>query len=232
MCGERGAFSFCGVEKCGSSPRVRGTPQILNSGSVVSRFIPACAGNAHRHFCGMAETPVHPRVCGERAVHLRGEFNLSGSSPRVRGTHIRPEITFDLNRFIPACAGNADWGCVMVRIFSVHPRVCGERAHSSLSTPQIFGSSPRVRGTLSSPSDNYLYRRFIPACAGNALLLTLCSQSIPVHPRVCGERGIRSLNKFRSHGSSPRVRGTPLFPDQGSSCSRFIPACAGNARPA
>ena len=74
------------------------------------RFIPACAGNSR----------VHPaRGCG------------TGSSPRVRGTRLRPETSSgSRGRFIPACAGNSH-GC----------DARAQRVHADV------GSSPRVRGT-------------------------------------------------------------------------------------
>ena len=47
---------------------------------------------------------------------------------------------------------------------------------------------------------------------------------------MCGER-VEGVNLIaREHGSSPRVRGTPLTPKPRTEAHRFIPACAGNAR--
>ncbi len=92
-----------------------------------------------------------------------------------------------------------------------------------------FGSSPRVRGThrhrLHFPSP----LRFIPACAGNALLPGRRAGLEPVHPRVCGERFDRRLYSYHLYGSSPRVRGTRAGACPIAWLRRFIPACAGNA---
>ncbi len=71
--------------------------------------------------------------------------------------------------------------------------------------------------------------RFIPACAGNAKLGTHIGTRRPVHPRVCGERFAHQAHLRGLIGSSPRVRGTLQYLDQGFDVSRFIPACAGNA---
>src|SRR5208282_131487 len=106
---------------------------------------------------------------------------------------------------------------------SVHPRVCGE--HGSL-TGQIWhfhGSSPRVRGTLNELDTASLKRRFIPACAGNTLLVVISTPVPPVHPRVCGEHLGIAGTVFDALGSSPRVRGTrsPCLPVP-RRC-RFIP---------
>ena len=49
---------------------------------------------------------------------------------------------------------------------------------------------------------------------------------------MCGER-LRKERRERKHfGSSPRVRGTHAVSTETTKSSRFIPACAGNARPA
>ena len=115
---------------------------------------------------------------------------------------------------------------------SVHPRVCGERARGLCPRRNPNGSSPRVRGTRSRYPEGHRRRRFIPACAGNAPLRTYRQMPRSVHPRVCGERKL-SRGKFTAaFGSSPRVRGTPRRVSRRQGGFRFIPACAGNARPA
>ncbi len=52
---------------------------------------------------------------------------------------------------------------------AVHPRVCGERNTAGAVTAAGNGSSPRVRGTRDELLAHRVDRRFIPACAGNAL---------------------------------------------------------------
>ena len=53
-------------------------------------------------------------------------------------------------------------------VMAVHPRVCGERVRALFLLLWDYGSSPRVRGTLSQE--------------------TLKHDELTVHPRVCGER--------------------------------------------
>ena len=72
-------------------------------------------------------------------------------------------------RFIPACAGNAVSAASAAVNATVHPRVCGERAGPSDIDGWSAGSSPRVRGTLETPTLTLHDTRFIPACAGNAM---------------------------------------------------------------
>ncbi len=70
----------------GSSPRVRGTQNVIEATRRLYRFIPACAGNTSHHKKWFYCVSVHPRVCGE---HIRTRWwvvSRIGSSPRVRGT--------------------------------------------------------------------------------------------------------------------------------------------------
>ena len=53
--------------------------------------------------------------------------------------------------------------------------------------------------------------RFIPAGAGNGVLIERCKQSIAVHPRGCGERDALQDELALETGSSPRVRGTEPY---------------------
>ncbi len=133
------------------------------------------------------------------------------------------------HRFIPACAGNASLYRFRSPAAPVHPRVCGERSRLESLCIAVCGSSPRVRGTLDCVHYETPLGRFIPACAGNATSSMRRRSSKSVHPRVCGER-LRGAEWFEcAVGSSPRVRGT-RFPGAATcQCSRFIPACAGNA---
>ena len=70
---------------------------------------------------------------------------------------------------------------------TVHPRVCGEHRPSHADVIDALGSSPRLRGTQSWETMEDAYLRFIPAFAGNTILLALPASSSTVHPRVCGE---------------------------------------------
>ena len=195
----------------GSSPRVRGTRTLARR--------------------TLDSNPVHPRVCGELRVRLRG---LHGGQ-----------------RFIPACAGNSKGVRVAHCRQPVHPRVCGELgdppppshaaarfipacAGNSLqdsTIPMLFsGSSPRVRGTHHMEKRTWNALRFIPACAGNSLPPSTITTWATVHPRVCGELALRRRTRrwflrfipacagnsaravapaLTTTGSSPRVRGTP-----------------------
>ena len=106
-CGERWDAGRPGAEIGGSSPRVRGTRCCPSSRLHPGRFIPAGAGNAHRRHGARRSGSVHPRGCGERPATHGQAYQLSGSSPRVRGTRSGRCAAPRWRRFIPAGAGNA-----------------------------------------------------------------------------------------------------------------------------
>ena len=188
VCGERMRRDTKDPMRFGSSPRVRGTAQGSNPECAILRFIPACAGNGLLGRRSTSRGSVHPRVCGERYSRTLSASVATGSSPRVRGTEMMPPMCSSNHRFIPACAGNGARPSTTTAAAAVHPRVCGERTcHRRCRAPNC-GSSPRVRGTVTTPVGRKTTRRFIPACAGNGRGCRVHSRNSPVHPRVCGER--------------------------------------------
>ena len=194
--------------RSGSSPRERGTlPEGQGEGSLF-RFIPARAGNA-RYFADRASaSPVHPRASGERFSVGATNSDISGSSPRERGTRRQDREQRAWLRFIPARAGNAPQRPEPSADPPVHPRASGERDLCAKRLGVVFGSSPRERGTRSLAHHLPSRIRFIPARAGNAEGRCGWIASAAVHPRASGERRRRVLRGRVGAGSSPRERGT------------------------
>ena len=151
-----------------------------------------------------------------------------GSSPRGRGTRAPSVAVPEMDRFIPAWAGNtAFWELFRIKR-PVHPRVGGEHAAFSQLHNRPSGSSPRGRGTLKAIVSGYDADRFIPAWAGNTAIRQRKQHEQPVHPRVGGEHIRYWRERYGDDGSSPRGRGTlDLLPDL-AQVIRFIPAWAGN----
>ena len=125
-CGEHVPASAPRRATAGSSPRMRGTPFREKRTRRRGRFIPAHAGNTARCRRWSVPPPVHPRACGEHASVLQRVREMSGSSPRMRGTHGRRIHRRRRVRFIPAHAGNTPRQCHSVQQPAVHPRACGE----------------------------------------------------------------------------------------------------------
>ena len=100
------------------------------------------------------------------------------------------------------------------------------------TVPPIFRDKTPAPGTLSRPQENSVDCRFIPACAGNTTAVAYCCANPSVHPRVRGEHARAAASRASISGSSPRARGTLTYLNRSAINHRFIPACAGNTRPA
>ena len=92
----------------GSSPRARGTRFLSDPPRWRTRFIPAGAGNTRQAAHQQTQAPVHPRGRGEHLACPSSFGSRSGSSPRARGTHRGLVDGDEIDRFIPAGAGNTD----------------------------------------------------------------------------------------------------------------------------
>ena len=211
VCGERQIPYHLLRPDHGSSPRLRGTHVSPPRGSLPSRFIPAFAGNTCIPKREETENSVHPRVCGEHTGRIGPVTPVTGSSPRLRGTHKHGQALADLFRFIPAFAGNTTSWTRACSPRPVHPRVCGEHSSSVSAASIRAGSSPRLRGTPADETERGRADRFIPAFAGN----------------TTGAKLVDGI----FDGSSPRLRGTRPRSARSVRSRRFIPAFAGNTFP-
>ena len=68
-----------------------------------------------------------------------------------------------------------------------HPRVCGEHADVETENGRLWGSPPRMRGTLLLGILSEQLLRITPAYAGNTNLIRAFDLMDTDHPRVCGE---------------------------------------------
>ena len=131
----------------GSSPRGRGTHGQPLEQQENDRIIPAWAGNTARHAVKRSGLADHPRVGGEHFWGLGVPCDLSGSSPRGRGTRPRSRRLHRWPRIIPAWAGNTYRFSLSPSLSPDHPRVGGEHIKTRSPTRIGAGSSPRGRGT-------------------------------------------------------------------------------------
>ena len=72
------------------------------------RFIPAGAGNTVYARDAHTALTVHPRGRGEHPATPKSGCGCHGSSPRARGTPYYGVELEDVERFIPAGAGNTE----------------------------------------------------------------------------------------------------------------------------
>ena len=171
---------------------------------------------------------VHPRGCGEYSLTIGAHSASAGSSPRMRGIRDESGWLEWYWRFIPADAGNTPTCRSGRKHEAVHPRGCGEYIETTRHAWGVQGSSPRMRGIPAGRQEHYAGERFIPADAGNTLVMTLAFGTPTVHPRGCGEYDAAASLPSAIIGSSPRMRGIHLFYSAAMRGDRFIPADAGN----
>ena len=191
-------------------------------------IIPAYVGNTVRLTFAWPETWDHPRVCGEHARNAWNGVVGWGSSPRMRGTHAENRRRHNIQRIIPAYAGNT-FIVGLVRFMAWdHPRVCGEHATSILAARFEWGSSPRMRGTPYTSKRYESSTGIIPAYAGNTLVACSPCCWFWDHPRICGEHDEHADTIELRTGSSPHMRGTLPHSRSWIEHHGIIPAYAGN----
>ena len=126
VCGEHRALTFDWDRHRGSSPRMRGTPNVQPVFREIRGIIPAYAGNTYAATSTGVACGDHPRVCGEHPTSSRSRCSRMGSSPRMRGTQSHQKLRGRQDGIIPAYAGNTQQTCSFLRPRRDHPRVCGE----------------------------------------------------------------------------------------------------------
>ncbi len=187
-CGEHGYIHLSRKESKGSSPRMWGTRDKLESLQVTGRFIPTHVGNTCSMRLSGYGTSVHPHACGEHFVLRLAGFLDFGSSPRMWGTPYKA-------RLIPGG-------------LPVHPHACGEHLYHVTPHSAGVGSSPRMWGTRGIIPESDPHSRFIPTHVGNTCSCGSPRSTCSVHPHACGEHYNRPDGDPESAGSSPRMWGT------------------------
>ena len=108
---------------------------------------------------------------------------------------------------IPAHAGKTDRRSSRLFSSRAHPRACGENTAEGGLVADGWGSSPRMRGKLTTIPAKAIQIGLIPAHAGKTMSRRSCHSSRRAHPRACGENRDASQVGRLTGGSSPRMRG-------------------------
>ncbi len=187
VCGELGRWLRRKIFQSGSSPRMWGTLREMVDKKTSQRFIPTYVGNSREWWSKWWPRSVHPHVCGELGQGMHLDASSPGSSPRMWGTlHCYADPVLAL-RFIPTYVGNSLSANRSASSAAVHPHVCGELGGKYSRNINIYGSSPRMWGTLVMPGQSAIVMRFIPTYVGNSLMAKGFLLECTVHPHVCGE---------------------------------------------
>ena len=105
VCGEKVLLGSYNRSPQGSPPRARGKA-LPDRGHPLSRGItPAYAGKSLQHLNIVVRLRDHPRVRGEKTVHLKTCLKQTGSPPRTRGKVIISRSFRVSCRITPAYAG-------------------------------------------------------------------------------------------------------------------------------
>ena len=212
----------------GLSPLARGTRTPATLNRTETRFIPAGAGNTYSCRLNLSYSAVYPRWRGEHMISCCHRMQRLGLSPLARGT-LSPDPSPAIPiRFIPAGAGNTVVTAGSTPDNAVYPRWRGEHQPGKELRDDVSGLSPLARGTLVFCHARKVWKRFIPAGAGNTTRYRVASQSWSVYPRWRGEHASIGLTAVHSPGLSPLARGTPGWRPAPPALPRFIPAGAGN----
>ena len=150
-----------------------------------------------------------------------------GSPPRMRGKVIRGLATRITSGITPAYAGKSTPRRCRLYGQRDHPRVCGEKKRLASCAAQAEGSPPRMRGKAELGPGAGPLPGITPAYAGKRCPRSDCVAIARDHPRVCGEKGLMTLNYQRKLGSPPRMRGKGVPGATRGSLGGITPAYAG-----
>ena len=223
VCGGTQSRSSSMMALTGLSPRVRGNQAVRQHAGRVIRSIPACAGEPGPARYLRCKSAVYPRVCGGTRIDaVQPGLAANPAAPRFHGADLE-----QLQRSIPACAGEPGEIAAARVGLRVYPRVCGGTWMSySLASPPR-GLSPRVRGNPGGRGQLPGRPGSIPACAGEPTGVPVRLSGVAVYPRVCGGTRIDAVQPGLAGGLSPRVRGNHAPRQDEQHGTGSIPACAG-----
>ena len=91
------------------------------------------------------------------------------------------------------------------------------------------GSPPRMRGKARTLRTGRRSRGITPACAGKSYTRTCYAYNVRDHPRVCGEKCMRTGLRVSDVGSPPRMRGKARTLRTGRRSRGITPAYAGKS---
>ena len=146
-------------------------------------------------------------MCGEKLETFFKDNWPKGSPPHVRGKAGLSHGCLVLVGITPAYAGKrvavrSDLGTIRD-----HPRVCGEKRANPVYFGRLPGSPPRVRGKVLDTVIEHAFDGITPAYAGKSWCSSSSSGAQWDHPRMCGEKALKSWLMSGDVGSPPRVRG-------------------------
>ena len=105
--GEKLAWRLPGCRPAGSPPLTRGKDLLASQGTSCAGITPAYAGKSSTHAMKLLNARDHPRLRGEKEVHLHPETIQTGSPPLTRGKALPPFPPLCCPGITPAYAGKS-----------------------------------------------------------------------------------------------------------------------------
>ncbi len=171
-CGEHWSSIAGSLRLIGSPPRMWGTRSLLCNMLPLLRFTPTHVGNTQCKYRASVNNTVHPHACGEHGIQRVSTKTTNGSPPRMWGTPRRPPQQRKPLRFTPTHVGNTVLFRPAPGLPAVHPHACGEHSFPLRSTVRMYGSPPRMWGTLTGCLPLQSVARFTPTHVGNTVAET------------------------------------------------------------
>ena len=129
---------------------------------------------------------------------------MRGKGPPRRSEFLHTRIT-------PAYAGKSDSFYVKLLDTADHPRLCGEKLSDMGKKALSAGSPPPMRGKVAPSTPKRKTMRITPAYAGKRHYYDVSYVGGEDHPRLCGEKFVKSFKSVRTPGSPPPMRGKGIW---------------------
>ncbi len=218
-----------------SSPRTRGSSPDPAGPPSVTFVVPAHAGVLPGRTSRSRRPRSRPRARGCPPMRPSPVGVANGSSPRTRGSSVRPDPRHRPAGVVPAHAGVLPRRSPPRTWTSGRPRARGgpppryrPRDAGTASSPRTRGSSPHFEGEASGlvvvpahagvlrGAQRAAARRVVPAHAGVLRAAGTATPAPGGRPRARGGPPHTSRVKLPASWSSPRTRGSPLTAAAGS----------------
>ena len=171
----------------GSSPRIRGECAFDGCADAHAGIIPANTGRITLSSAATTCGRDHPREYGENVVATQTLRDRGGSSPRIRGECVKSKTSYTRARIIPANTGRiVDMTKTPPHGWD-HPREYGENLSWTRACARVAGSSPRIRGELTTLKNWFQSTGIIPANTGRMRAPVGRRTLLRDHPREYGE---------------------------------------------
>ena len=211
----------------GSSPHLRGNPSPPSTLAGSVGVIPAPTGQPTKDRYSPLPRAGHPRTYGATARQRIVQLMSDGSSPHLRGNLPHPRDSAIRSRVIPAPTGQPPAGHANRQRRWGHPRTYGATRGTMAYNQPPYGSSPHLRGNLSSHVVHHGRAGVIPAPTGQPYRWRQTAHLLSGHPRTYGATASASRATASISGSSPHLRGNRIEVPNSNPSRRVIPAPTG-----